>query len=70
MAIMSVCATNLVRNNLTPVQNMSKYHSNLKNGLTMLKYNFVTHNLPKKFKHRKESTSRPKMAIKCVDATN
>ena len=31
---------------------------------------FVTHNLRKKFKYCAKSTTRPKMATKCVSATN
>ena len=49
---------------------MSKYHLNFQNDLKKLTCRFVTHNLRKKFKYCEKSTTRPKMATKCVSATN
>ena len=51
-------------------QNVSKYHLNFQNDLKKLTCRFVTHNLRKKFKYCEKSTTRPKMATKCVSATN
>ena len=49
---------------------MSKFHLNFQNDLKKLTCRFVTHNLRKKFKYCEKSTTRPKMATKCVSATN
>ena len=49
---------------------MSKYHLNFQNDLKKLTCRFVTQNLRKNFKYCEKSTTRPKMATKCVSATN
>ena len=49
---------------------MCKYHFNFQNCLTLLKCNFVTHNLPKISIRVRKSNSRPKMATKRISATN
>ena len=65
----NVCKTQF-QTNLKRVQNVSKYHLNFQNDLKKLTCRFVTHNLRKKFKQSEKSTTRPKMATKCVSATN